>query len=272
MLRRVDHLHNVRLGANDGELGSVDDLLFDDQRWIVRYLVVDTGGWLSGRRVLISPISITAVRWDDQRIDVALTQRQVEQSPDISTDLPVSRQKEQEYFNYYGYPPYWGGAGAWGAGWYPGALAYPGAVVPYTPVPPTSPATGQFPTQDEGDPHLRSTREVDGYTIQARDGDLGHVADFLIDDESWALRYLVVDTRTWWPGKQVLITPRWISEVSWAEQRVRVDLPRAVIKRAPEYDPAVPLSRDYEARLHAYYKQPAYWAAELSTARGGTEP
>jgi uncharacterized protein YrrD len=260
MLRSIDDLHGMTIHATDGDIGTVDQFLFDDEAWTVRYLVVDTGGWLTGRLVLISPIAIGGIDWEGQKLDVALTREQVERSPDIATDEPVSRQKEREYFRYYGYPLYWGGAGLWGAGMYPGVLGYP-TTVPY--VPPATAAAAQEtipPAEEEhGDPHLRSTQEVAGYSIQATDDEIGHVEDFIIDDETWAIRYMVVDTRNWWPGKKVLVAPQWITEVSWAESKVYVDLPRETIKNGPEYDPSTLINREYEARLYDYYGRPAYW-------------
>lgn len=272
MLHSVNTMQEYTIQVTDGEIGTVDQLLFDDQHWTVRYLVVDTGGWLSGGLVLISPIAIRAVHRNVQTLEVDLTRQQVEQSPTIDAHQPVSRQKELEYFEYYGYTPYWGGAGIWGADMYPAALHPVVAPVPTTPIAPlttpavppraTDDALSEQPTEraeERGDPHLRSTREVIDYTIQARDGDIGHVEDFLIDDESWTLRYMVVDTRNWLPGKQVLVAPRWISAISWAEQQVRVDVPRDTIKAAPEFDPSQPVDRDYEARLHQHYRRPTYW-------------
>jgi hypothetical protein len=255
-------MQGYTIQATDGEIGTVDQFFFDDEKWTVRYLVVDTGGWLSGRRVLISPIAIRTARWNDQTLDVDLTRQQVEQSPGIDTDKPVSRQKELEYANYYGYGPYWEGYGVWGVGMYPAPMHPLVAPVPASTsvVPPTDPTQPATPARTEGDPHLRSTREVIGYTTQASDGEIGHVDDFMGDDETWELRYMVVDTGNWLSGKKVLVAPRWISKVTWAESQVYVDLPRDIIEGAPPFDPYTPISRDYEAQLHNYYQQPPYWS------------
>lgn len=263
MLRSIQNLYDYTIKATDGEIGRVDQFLFDDRHWTVRYLVIDTGGWLSGRMVLVSPIAVRGVHHNDRTIEVDLTRQQVEQSPGIESNQPVSRQKEMEYIQHYGYPPYWEGGGVWGTGLYPAALHPAVAPVPVIPPERTSPqtttGTTQTSTETGGDPHLRSTREVIDYAIQASDGDLGHVEDFLIDDETWTLRYMVVDTQNWWPGKKVLIAPPWIGDISWADSQVRVDLPREAIKSAPEFDPSKPFDRDYEARLYEHYQQPAYW-------------
>jgi len=259
MLRSTKVLRGYTLRATDGEIGSVDDFLFDDEQWAIRYLVANTGGWLTGRLVLISPIVLGQADWEAQTLAVALTRTQIEQSPDIATDRPVSRQHEAELAQYYGYLPYWGGMGIWGAGMTPYTLG--GGVVPPA-VPPggataTERALASAPTE-HGDQHLRSVREVTGYHIRARDGAIGHTDDFIVDDETWAIRYMVVDTRNWWPGKHVLVAPEWIGAIDWGTSTVEVDLQRETIKQAPEYDPAM-LNREYESALYRYYGRPGYW-------------
>lgn len=251
MLRSVSGMRGFTIHATDGDMGSVDDFLFDDQQWTIRYLVANTGGWLTSRLVLVSPIAFRSADGARETFDVALTRQQVENSPSIATDQPVSRQLEAEYSRYYGYPCYWAGQGLWGAGMYP-RMADMAAVSSTS----RELETGRPP---EGDPYLRSAREVTGYAIQARDGDLGHVEDFIVDDESWGLRYLVVDTRNWWPGKHVLVSPRWIDSVSWTQSSVVVDLVRETIKEGPEYDPSMLLNRAYESRLHQSLQRAPYW-------------
>jgi uncharacterized protein YrrD len=245
MLRSASHLKGTTIAATDGDIGSVQDLYFDDLTWTIRYLMVDTGTWLPGRQVLISPRSVGTVA-DDERIPVALTKRQVENSPSVDTDRPVDRQYEEEYSRYYGYPYYWTGPYRWGATAYPGeAMVLP--VTPDVVAPPV------------GDPSLRSVRNVTGYYIEATDGDLGHVEDFIVDTSPWAIRYMIVDTRNWWPGKKVLVSPEWIREVSWPESRVYVDMTKDAIQQAPEYDPEQPLAREYEARLFGHHGRRTYW-------------
>jgi hypothetical protein len=112
---------------------------------------------------------------------------------------------------------------------------------------------------DEGDPHLRSAREVTGYSIRGTDDSVGSAADFLIDEEGWVIRYLVVDTGGWLSGRKVLIAPPWVSEVSWATQEVQVTLTRAEIEASPEYTPDMALDRAYEEQLHGHYGRRAYW-------------
>ena len=221
MLRTASHLKGTSIAATDGEIGSVQDLYFDDHSWTIRYLVVDTGTWLPGRQVLISPRSIMTVT-DEAKIPVSLTKSQVENSPSTDVDKPVERQYEEEYSQYYGYPYYWTGPYRWGATPYPGegVLAIPEAAA-------------AMPPRGGGDPSLRSTRNVTGYYIEATDGDIGHVDDFIVDTTAWAIRYMLIDTRNWWPGKKVLVSPEWINRVSWPDSRVYVDMSKQAIKSAP---------------------------------------
>jgi hypothetical protein len=251
MLRTAKSLKGATIAATDGDIGSVHDLYFDDRTWTIRYFVVDTGTWLPGRRVLISPISVKPSA-DPNAVAVRLTKRQVEESPSVDTDRPVNRQYEQEYSRYYGYPYYWTGPYRWGATPYPGEMALAGVPITDAPV-------VEIPVSEAGDPTLRSARDVMEYYIEAADGDIGHVEDFVVDDQEWAIRYMIVDTRNWWPGKQVLVSPEWINNVRWADSRVSVDLTKDGVKGAPEYDPDQPLERDYENRLHRHYGRATYW-------------
>jgi sporulation protein YlmC with PRC-barrel domain len=250
MLDKVKTLDGYKLANHDeGEIGTVKDFYFDDQYWIIRYLVAGTGRWLTGRQVLLSPYALVAVIPEKHHITVKLTKQQIESSPALSSDKPVSRQFEESYYGYYGWPMYWSGSYAWGA--------YPYLERDDEQRPELTP-------EEKGwDPHLRSIREVSGYHIHATDGELGHVEDFVIDDETWAIRYLIVDTRNWLPGKKILIAPQWIDRVSWGESKVFINLPRATIQQAPEYTDAS-LDRDYETKLHRHYGRPGYWVDEVT--------
>lgn len=252
MLRAVEELKGSAIAASDGEIGKVVDFYFDDEKWTVRYLVADTGGWLTGRQVLISPVSISKLEWYAHKIDVDLTKEQVEKSPGIDEDRPVSRQHEADYFAYYNYPYYWTGPYIWGP----------------APLPRQAPTSPPAETQSRealemihagDDVHLRSVGEVIGYDIGAKDGPVGHVENLVVDDQSWTIRYIIVDTRNWLPGKKVLVSPEWISSISWPESRVQVDLSRDAIKSCPEYDPYKPIERAYEERVYRHYGRPNYW-------------
>ncbi len=251
MLHRIKSLHGLSIGATDGDIGRIEDVYFDDQRWAVRYLIADTGGWLGGRQVLISPFSVTGIGWDSKTVRVRLRRQQVQDSPGIDTDMPVSRRSEADFRRYYGYPDYWGGPLLWGA------TAYPffdlGA-----PVPPIE-AEREREAAQASDQHLLSASEVAGYGIQASDDSIGHLDDLLFEAESWAVRYIVVDTRNWWPGRRVVIPPQWIERMDWPEHQVKVGVSRDQVKAAPEFDPAGAPSREYEERLHAHYARQGYW-------------
>jgi len=249
MLDKAKTLKGYTLHSRDGEIGKVKEFYFDDQHWAIRYLVADTGNWLTGRQVLISPYALLAVSKEEQHISIDLTKKQIEESPSLSSDEPVSRQYEHSYYGYYGYPMYWAGPYMWG--YYP-YIVRDSAKWRETPQ-----------NQKEWNPNLRSTHDVTGHHIQAADGVVGHVDDFIIDDETWAIRYLVIDTRNWWTGKKVLVSPRWIERVSWDERKVFVNVLRAAIKQAPEYaEESSLITRDYETKLHGHYNRQGYWIDE----------
>ncbi len=258
MLRTVDSLNGYTLQATDGELGSVKEVYFDDDKWAIRYLVVETGSWLSSRQVLISPYSVKEIDENDGLILVSLTRDQVKNSPDIDTHQPISRQLEGTFSQYYGYSNYWSGPYLWGAAGYPEfPLQEPGAV------PPGREEVSEMATykaEQTGDSHLRSSDAVSGYHILGTDDEIGHVKDFIFDDKDWAIRYFLVDTHNWWPGgKKVLLATQWIQRIDWTDSTVQTKLTREQIKNSPEYDETLPLDRSYEARLHDFYGQRGYW-------------
>ena len=258
MLRNVKDLLGFGIRATDGVIGTVDDLYFDDQDWTIRYFVVNTGSWLTGRKVLVSPIAISSPAWITRVLPAALTKAQVEHSPDIDTRKPVSRQNETEYLGYYGYSHYWGGSGMWGLGAYPGSLTTDGRIEERV----KGHRTPETPAPD--DSHLRSSNTVIGHHIEATDGNIGHVEDLILDDHTWTIRYLIVDTSNWWGGQRVLVATRWIENVSWAEAKIWVDLTRQAVKDAPPYDSAAPLDRQQEQDIHKHYDRPGYWTAKAS--------
>ena len=246
MLIKAKTLQGYRLESLNGEIGRVKEFYFDDRHWAIRYLVADTGTWLSGRQVLLSPYALVAVNKEKQRIEINLTKKQIEDSPSLNSDKPVSRQFEESYFGYYGMPMYWEGPYMWGA----------------FPAIERDREKWRVYTQDENknwDPNLRSTHDVSGYNIQAADGELGHVEDFIIDDETWAIRYLIIGTRNWWPGKKIVISAQWIDRVSWDESKVFVNLPRETIRQSPEFTEESLLTREYENGLHLHYNLQGYW-------------
>ena len=253
MLRNVKDLRGYAIRATDGVIGHVDDFYFDDEPWTIRYLVVETGRWRRDRQVLVSPISIGHPDWSAQLLPVSLTRAQLEESPDIDTRKPVSRQHEATYHGYFGYPHYWGGAGLWGMGAYPGSPRAEDAIEAELK------AKHAATIQPPDDHHLQSCKDLVGYHIGASDGDIGHVQDLLVDDHTWAIRYLIVNTSNWWGEHQVLIAPEWIESVSWPDKRVSVSLTREAIKKAPAYDAAAQLDREQEQAMYEHYGRPGYW-------------
>lgn len=240
MLRSAKSLRNYQIHAADGNIGHVSDFLFDGREWRVRYIAVDTSEWLPGRSVLLIPSALGSPETEDETIPTTLTREQVEDSPDVEADKPVSRQHETDLFEHYGWSPYWG-AGRSGFTEHVARVAE---------------KTG---ASAAGDPNLRSMREVAGYSIHATDGPIGHVEDFVIDDEPWTVRYIVVDTRNWLPGRKVIVAPEWVSQIDWKDKSVWLDHSRAQVKDSPPYDPGQPVNRQYELRLYDYYGRRKYW-------------
>jgi hypothetical protein len=247
MLRSVNELYNYVLHAKDGEIGRCKDFLFDDRFWTIRYMVADTGKWLPRRRVLVSPISLGEPNWDSKLFPVRLSKKQIEEAPELDEEAPVSRQKEAEWVRYYDWPHYWSGPGVWETEDSPNALFIQKQLE-------------EAEEEAEGaDMHLRATKEVNGYHIDATDGKIGHVEDFIVDDQAWTIRYVVVDTRNWLPGPKVLLSPDWVQSVSWLDREVSVGVTIQEVKDSPGYDPGTPVNREYEVRLYDFFGRPKYW-------------
>ncbi len=243
MLYGVKQLWGYKLGALDGEIGHVKGFYFDDKDWVIRYLVADTGSWIPGRMVLISPFALGSIYAGGKILEVKLTRDKVENSPSIDTQLPVARQHEMAYYRYYNWPYYWDGPWLWGMN------PVPSVPPQYEPPPEHEDAargTGQ------PDSHLRSTQEVIGYNIQALDGEIGHVEDFLIDDANWAIHSMIVATGHLWSGKNVLVPPKSIQRVSWEESKIFVNLSRSEVMAEPEQGHAMAGSGDHDPR---FFKQ-----------------
>jgi hypothetical protein len=248
MLRHTSKIGGYAIGATDGPIGSIGDVLFDDVTWRVRWLVVDTGSLLSGRRVLLPPSALSQVNHIGHQLAVHLTKQQIKDSPNITTDEPISSEMETDLYDYYGWSPYWstgfymGGYGFAGGAFVPGAFGFR-----------DRDRDDEVTRHTSGDRHLRSVKEVEGYHIHATDGEVGHVADFLFEDGDWSIHYLVVDTQDWWPGKKVLISPRSIRSVDWSSRTVHLDVDRRKVKDSPAYDGSEAVDRAYEYAFHGYY-------------------
>ena len=229
MLRSIKQLYGDKLGASDGEIGHVKDFYFDDQNWTVRYLVADTGLWLAGREVLISPHAFPE-GFRGKILRVNLTRKQIENSPSIESHKPVSRQYEEEYYRYYGWPYYWQGDELWGMS------GFPILELPAKPLP-SEPASASGPQPERADAHLRSTQAVGGYHLQASDGTIGHVCDYMMDDQSWAIRQLVIKTGHRFSGKEVQIPTSQVDRISYEESTVFVNLTSQAVEQSPAHHP-----------------------------------
>jgi hypothetical protein len=267
MLFAVSALKGLAVAASDGGIGVVKDFLFDDRNWRLRWMVVDTGGWLPGRKVLIQPSAIAPLdlgpTWANRLpqtnfapelwLSLRLTCGQVATSPELAEHEPVSLQMQRRLHEHYGWDPEWG-ASYFGANGIQTALLTPPHSLAaaerddaYTPAPP-----------DRGDPHLRSVAAVVGYGIHASDGDIGHVENLLADDAHWDIRYLVAATRNWWPGKHVLLAPYAVRDVDWYDHHVHLKVSREQVQMSPPWDPLALTDQLAERTLHAHYGWPGY--------------
>jgi len=244
MLRSLQDLKDYKVSASDGDIGTVSGFIFDEEHWTIRYLVVDTGGfWAGPNRVLISPISFREADWATRRFHIALTQDKVKCSPVLPLDAPISRQYEKNYHQYYDWPYYWGENGVWGCWATPEKLA--------------DEKWQEFSEKPIlGEPHLRQIDSLSGYVIHGTDEDIGHFQDFIVDDVSWSIRYIVVDTRKWWSGTSVILLTDWISGIDDKYDKVEVDLTRKIIKNCPQWQSDQSVNLDLEARLSDYYGRP----------------
>ena len=260
MLRNLRDLHDYAIGATDGDIGHVKDFYFDDQAWVIRYLVVETGQWLSSRKVLISPIAFGHLDLQEKILPVSITREQVKNSPDIDTDKPVSRQYESQYHGYYAYAPYWGETGLWGPNFLmPEFMATPSDAQRQ----PDSASVDASVARHRGeDSHLRSCKVVMGYHIHASDGEIGRVHGMLVDEKTWAIRFVIVNTSNWWIGHQVLISPEWIDDISWADGTVSLNVTRHKFRDAPPYDESILVDRMHEISVYKHYEDMGYWVKE----------
>jgi sporulation protein YlmC with PRC-barrel domain len=226
MLQSIKQLSGKKLGASDGDIGHVKDFYFDDQTWAVRYVIADTGNWLPGRQVLISPYAFDGLQQTEKVLRVNLTRKQIEHSPAIESHQPVSRRYEEEYHRYYGWPDYWQDGGIWGMSGFP--------ILPVPPkTPPRKPASGVDSRHKRADAHLRSAQAVIGYHIKASDGIIGHICDFMMDDQSWAIQQLVVKTGHRFTGKEVQLPVSEVERISYDDSTVFVNLTKEAIEQNP---------------------------------------
>ncbi|MBM7097170.1 PRC-barrel domain-containing protein [Bacillus sp. H-16] len=231
--------------GTEGEIGSVSDLYFDDQRWTVRYIVADTGGLFDGKELFISPASIQGYSIEEERLHVSISEKEAKESPSPGNE-PVSRQFEREFAQFYNLNPYWMGGGLWGAGMMPRDL--------------TSEGYEGIQEIHESDSNVLSVKDVEGKELATADESFGKVKDLIVDDKSYTIRYIVADTKRWLPGgKEVLLSTDWIDDVDWAESFVRVNVTKEQIKNAPEYVKGSSIDREMETTVFKHYGKPKYW-------------
>lgn len=252
MLSSVKLLKNYKLNSLDGEIGKVKDLYFDDQYWTIRYLVVDTGSWLSSRKVLISTHSIVSINKEEAFISINLSKSQIENSPPLESDMPVSRQYQERLSAYFEYPLYWGGILSKGIG-----FKISGSLVPLPVIEEAD--NNAVMDEEKWDPHLQSFNYVRSYHIQTNDDSIGHINDFIIDDKNRKILYLVMDTHNWFPGKKILLSSEWIESINWNKSIIIVNFSSEQIKHAKAYDDECIIDRDYEISLYKYYHRKGYW-------------
>lgn len=273
MLRSIKDLEGCTVSATGGNLGSVTDLYCDAEAWAIRYLVVDTGAWLSNRKVLISPLAIGEAHWSGKLLHALLTGEQVKRSPDIDTGKPITRAHERDCLDYYDSPYYWDGGDLGSCDAYQ-----------YTRFPPQAGSRSAFAGRAEEkrahapaeawhrdvDSHLRSCNAMIGYHIQGADGQIGHVSGMLVDLESWAVRYLIVKTGKWWRDHELLVAPQWIRDENGLAGKIRVDLTRGALQEAHRYDPSVPLGGERGIPVGRHQARTGHRPDDIH--RGGAPP
>ena len=225
MLHLVHQVINTPVRALDGEIGFLDDCLVEPSRWVVRYVVVRTGDWLEARRVLLSPMSIAAP-WGRSGIQLLVKQAQVAEAPPL-VQSAFGRQEESTLLQFYGQPYYWGGSNVWGMFDTPAQLVS------------ASPSGQPDFVAEDGTEDLRSIEETVGYHIAAADGEIGHVDDFLIDEQSWRIRHLVVDTSNWIGGRSVVVSTTAVERIDRDRRVLHVRQSRDEIRRSLSFDAVI---------------------------------
>ncbi len=250
MKRIIKDLIGFKLGATDGEIGQIIDFYFDDGTWEIRYIVVETGSWLSSRKVLISPESLSECDWENETFPVNLTKEQIKTSPSTDSDKPISEQHEIELRSHYSWSTYQTDS-IWSRD-----LGTSGMMLPMSSIPMEEAIKASMHNQDtknKTNPNLQSATNVSGYAIHATDGTIGNVESFIIEDTNWQIHYLIVDTGNWFPGKKVTISLDLVKEVIWETSEVVISAAVEQVKNSPEYDPTIPLTAAYESTLKSYY-------------------
>ncbi|MFA9555726.1 PRC-barrel domain-containing protein [Evansella sp. AB-rgal1] len=255
MLTFASRILEYNVQATDGELGKVKDIYFDEDNWVIRYLVIDTRKWLPGRKVLVSPISFDSVDFENGMVNILETKESIKDSPSLEEHEPISRKHEILLHAHFGWPHYWSyfdNNRLWGDFNTPHELGNT-----------TETEVDKLTPEQEDERKLRSVNDIKGdftgYTIQATDGEIGHVSDFMISDDSWKVRYFVVETKNLLAGKFVVLSVDWINSISWTDKRLVVDLPKDAIKNGPFFELDAPLTREEEMELYESFQRTPYF-------------
>ena len=263
MLRSAKTIIGYHLQAQNGKIGTCSDFLFDEEYWSVRYMVADTGGWLSGKKVLVSPQLFGDPSWASRTFPVLLTKEEIEKAPSLDTHEPVSRRYEKMWLNHFGFKYYWITSGGLAPGYVISSPYQPTSKSDAADTAPEkkSPDNQQVEndTADDDEIRLRSVNEIVGYRINARGELFGEVEEFIVDDTTWIIRYVVMNTGGWFSGKKVLAPPEWIESISWHDRDVVMNVVRSSIEACPEYEPSRPINREYEQVLYDYHGKPHHW-------------
>ncbi|MCC3144961.1 PRC-barrel domain-containing protein [Halanaerobium sp. Z-7514] len=258
MLRKLNELKAFKVQGKEEELGEVSDFYFDQDHFILRYLVLDTDCWLKKEQTLISTDEIEAIDHNKKEIKTTMRAEALENGPSLEKNQPISKIMEENVVDYYDWPLYWASTSSGGVPTIPAGTKMREKLFDFE----TLTDEEKQAKEEELDSNLRSLNEISGYEIQAVDKSFGKVKDLFVDEEDWLIRYLLIDTRKILPSKKVIIAPEWVRHISWDKKQIFVDKSKKEIKNAPKYeeDEAKELvDRDYEEDLYDHYDEPKYW-------------
>jgi uncharacterized protein YrrD len=243
MLRSANEMMGYKLLALDGDIGSCNDFLFEDESWTLQYMIANTGGWLDNRKVLLSPKSLGDPPLEEGRVQVDRTKEFIENAPELDSDAPVSRQYQLVWTQYHGLTPYWHKLGP---------LSTPLAAN----------AMALMEDANNRDEHLRSVKEVCGYevemnSVKLKGQGLGTIVDFILSDTVWQIAFAVLETDSrWFRSRKVLVGRDVLNKIGWAERKLYVDIDEKQLARCPAYDPGEPIEPRLEAANYDLYGMP----------------
>lgn len=260
MLRKLHSLKSFVVNGRNGKLGTVDDFYFDQKQFVVRYLVIDTGNWLKHEETLISTHAIDDIDFENREIHVSLSSEQLEESPSIEKNSPISKTKEKALIEYFGWPDYWKKTHSSDSEFIHAGITERKKLLNFK----TIEKEAAKQKSEIVETNLRSLEEVRGYKIHAKDDKFGHLEDLFVEEEdSWIIRYLLIDTRNILEGKSVLIAPDWIESISWFNKEIFVSKDKKEIEDSPEYEEPKEaksyIDKSYEELLYDHYDEKKYW-------------